>query len=423
MNAVHNILLSNEDCEKIIAADKSTTNELVKIIKYEPERIPGKPGYLGEYTFLDIYFEVANGSILSQRYFAKSLPYHDQVLTTAVEEWGIFRKETELYCQIFNQCVRNTNKVIKWSPECFLARNNLLVMEDLTRMGFKTISFQTTFNEHHIKLVLDRLAQMHACSFEYEINRLEGQSIGSLFNELILFETTFTESSGWFMAGLKGIEKIALERNRYAIDPSKKSVIQNRLWDCMKQIFSLAECTTKFRSVVVHRDLWFNNIMFKCDCLDAMCEEPKECILIDFQLARYLPPAVDFLCALYLLTDSEHRKRFEKTHVEYYYASLQRKLAILGLDGAAILSREQFEKSLDHYRLMGFVWTGVLHGFVNFPQGVLDKLHHHDPKTYTRMSMENRDDFILKYYDEDRYFRERLDDIVTELLQFLFNFS
>uniref|UniRef100_A0A182QAW3 CHK kinase-like domain-containing protein n=1 Tax=Anopheles farauti TaxID=69004 RepID=A0A182QAW3_9DIPT len=214
-----------------------------------------------------------------------------------------------------------------------------------------------------------------------------------------------------------------MERNHYSKDPAKQPIIENQLWSCMERIYSLAENTDQFRSVVVHRDLWFNNIMFKYDPTDKLRKEPTDCVLIDFQLARYLPPCVDYLCALYLLTDRKHREQYEKIYEEYYYQSLQAKLKAFDIDGSKILSKDQFKLSLNHYRLLGLVWTGVLHGFVNFPKGVLDKLHHEDPDTYTRMSMKDRDDFALTYYDTDDYYRQRFDDVVTELLQYLFNFQ
>lgn len=142
---------------------------------------------------------------MSGKYFMKSLPYHDAVLTEAVESWGIFRKEAELYSLLFNKYERDPKKVTKWAPDCFVARSNMLVMEDLTSTGYQTTSFQTTLNEQHMKAVFDRLAQMHASSIHFEINQLGGKSIGAIYNKDVLFETTFTSTSGWFVAGLKVI--------------------------------------------------------------------------------------------------------------------------------------------------------------------------------------------------------------------------
>uniref|UniRef100_A0A182MFI5 CHK kinase-like domain-containing protein n=1 Tax=Anopheles culicifacies TaxID=139723 RepID=A0A182MFI5_9DIPT len=414
--------LSMDDCNVIVRADPAISDEIMDVIKYELERVPGQPGYLGAYNYLTIYYKTSPETIKCGRYFMKSLPYHDTVLTEAVEEWGIFRKEAELYRELFHKYERNANKVIKWAPDCLLARNQLLVMADLTSAGYRTIEFQNSLNKQHMELVFDRLAQMHACSLHFEITHLEGKSIEAKYGDKILFETTFTPTSSWFVAGLKGIQKVALERNHHSNDPLKKTIIENQLWTNLERIYTLAESTNEFRSVVVHRDLWVNNIMFKYDHAGALHTGPKDCVLVDFQLARYLPPAVDYLSALYLLTDHAHRTQHVQEYEAYYYGSLQRKLTLLGLNGAEILPWEEFQQTLQHYRLLALVWTGVLHGFVNFPKGLLDRLHHEDPHTYTRMSMENRDDFVMKYYDSDAFYRARFNDVVTELLEFLFDF-
>uniref|UniRef100_A0A182W7V2 CHK domain-containing protein n=1 Tax=Anopheles minimus TaxID=112268 RepID=A0A182W7V2_9DIPT len=414
--------LSIDDCNVIVRADPEINVGITEVVKYELEQVPGQPGYLGEYNYLTIHYKTIYGTILCGRYFMKSLPYHDSVLTKAVEEWGVFRKEAELYSKLFHKFERNPNKVIKWVPNCMLARSHLLVMEDLTSAGYRTTEFQNSLNKQHMQLVFDRLAQMHACSLHYEINHLEGKTIESLYGDKILYETTFTPTSGWFVAGLKGIQKVALERNHHSKDPLKKAIIEDQLWTNLERIYTLAESTNEFRSVVVHRDLWVNNIMFKYDQTGDMLQEPNDCILVDFQLARYLPPAVDYLSALYLLTDNAQRTEHVEKYDEYYYNSLQRKLTLLGLNGSEILPWKEFSKTLEHYRLLALVWTGVLHGFVNFPKGLLDRLHREDPQTYTRMSMENRDDFVMKYYDSDRFYRDRFNDIVTELVEYLFDF-
>ncbi|XP_058121455.1 uncharacterized protein LOC131282856 [Anopheles ziemanni] len=411
-------ILSKDDCAIIIRQDvKLSRNASINILKYEIKKLPGHPGYLGQYFFITIHFQAESNVVESRQYFAKSLPYHDAVLKTAVEEWGIFRKEADLYSKIFQSYERKPIDEMKWAPECFLARSDLIVMEDLTKSGFRAMPFQTPFNDAHMKLVFDRLAQMHACSIQFEIEHLEGKSIGSLFNDEILFETTFTPKSGWFVAGLKGIYAIAL--NRLANDASQRSAIKDQLWSVLEQSYTLVKCTNQFRSVIVHRDLWFNNILFKFAEKDDHFTNPIDCVLVDFQLARYLPPAFDFMCALYQLTNRVQRKCSTDSYIEYYYESLQRKLISFGLNGRSILSRKEFERSLKYYRIVGLIWAGVLQGFVNFPTGVLDQLHESDPDTYTRISMENRDDFILKYYDCDRFYRETMDDIVTEILEYL----
>ncbi|XP_052865633.1 uncharacterized protein LOC128271973 [Anopheles cruzii] len=421
-----NSLLSIEDCETIIdrAVRKKDANWGFKIVSYDADFIPGQPGYVSAYYFLNIQFQSDDGPVETRRFFVKTLPYHDAQLTDIMERLGLFRKEAVLYNKLHARYTCDPAKVIKWAPECYLARRELIVLEDLSNDRYRTLPFQKPFNECHMKLIFERLAQMHACSIEFEINQLGGgRSMGALYTDDALFESTFTPESDWFVAGLKGILAVALERSHHSKDAAKRATIAGQLWERLERVYTLAQDTDQFRSAVVHRDLWFNNFMFTFDEDDTECDKPTGCVLIDFQLARYLPPAVDFVCALYLLTDRAHRDRYERSYVDFYHNCLLQKLANLGVsDGSGLLSKAQFEASLEHYKLLGLVWTGVLHGFVNFPHGVMERLHQEDPATYTRMSIEDRNDFILKYYDCDRFYRERMEDVVNELLEYLFDF-
>ncbi|XP_049532677.1 uncharacterized protein LOC125949578 [Anopheles darlingi] len=419
-------LLSNGDCEKIIerfVAASGDDTAAIKIISYDAEIIPGHPGYIGDYSYLRItYQRTKQDRIEMARFFVKSTPRYDAELRKMVEACGIFRKEAVFYDKLHAHYQRDPVKVNKWAPDCYLARNELIVLEDLSQTRYRTMPFQKLFREQHMQLVFDRLAQMHACAIEFEVNQLNGRSIDAVYGEEILFETTFTPTSGWFVAGMKGILTVALERSHYSKDPTKRAIIEEQMMSRMEHIYALSKPTDQFRCTVVHRDLWFNNFMFQPAPKDTDCDNPLDCLLIDFQLARYLPPAVDFQCALYLLTDRAQREQQRERFIEFYYNSFQQKLALLGLDAALLLPRAQFEETLAHYRLVGLVWAGVLHGFVNFPQGMMDDLHQSDSDTYTRMSMVNRDDFILKYYDCDRFYRDRMDDVVNETIEYLFNF-
>ncbi|XP_050085144.1 uncharacterized protein LOC126570999 isoform X2 [Anopheles aquasalis] len=384
-------LLSNDDCEKIIerfVSPLGDTKAVIKIISYDAEIIPGHPGYIGDYSYLRItYQRTADDRIETARFFVKTIPHYDAELRKLVEACGIFRKEAVFYDKLHAHYQRDPAKVSKWAPDCYLARSELIVLEDLSLSRYRTMPFQKLFREHTMQLVYDRLAQMHACAIEFE-----------------------------------GILTVALERSHHSKNPTKRAIIEKEMMSRLEHVYALSKPSDQFRCTVVHRDLWFNNFMFQCSPDDSECDNPLDCLLIDFQLARYLPPAVDFLCALYLLTDRAQRDQQQKRLVEYYYNSFQRKLALLGLDATLLLPREQFEETLAHYRLVGLVWAGVLHGFVNFPQGMMDDLHQTDSDTYTRMSMVNRDDFVLKYYDCDRFYRDRMNDIVNETIEYLFDF-
>lgn len=192
----------------------------------------------------------------------------------------------------------------------------------------------------------------------------------------------------------------------------------------MEQLFELLEPSVKYQSVLVHRDLWPNNFMFRFpkDPKSGITyyETPSSCVLLDFQLARYLPPAVDLLCAIYILTRRSHRDAFYESYVDHYYQSLTNKLEKLDLDIKTILPWNSFRESLEHYRLVGLLWSGVLRSFVNLPEGYLPDLRRSHPQSYNDFFFVSRDQVIEEFLNKDRYFRDNFVDTVDETLEYLF---
>ncbi|XP_062552922.1 uncharacterized protein LOC134218072 [Armigeres subalbatus] len=396
-----------------------------RVIDYRLEKVAGQPGFLGEYAHLVVTTLQSENDITDEhRYFVKCLPFTDEKQRKIIQEFGIFTKECVCYRELFSQFDQNPEKVLKWKPECWLARDDLMVMEDLTVAGFHPMPFKRPFSKGHMMLVLERMAQLHACSLDLEYNHMKGENLGNRFQKM-LFETTFMRESPWFVAGLKGILKVALNGSKYSQNSDHKSIIETQMMKKMDRIFELSEPSSRFQSVVVHKDLWYNNMMFRFDQDqqgNVDYDKPSDCVLIDFQISRYQPPAIDFLCAIYLLTRRPHRDQLFDFYVKYYHDQLGHRLQKLDLKVEDILPREQWMESLEHYKLFGLLWSGVLHAYVNLPEGYIAELHQSDPGAYHEFGLVSRDAVLMKFFQLDEYYRETLLDSVDETVEYLFGF-
>uniref|UniRef100_A0A1Q3FQ71 Putative ecdysteroid kinase n=1 Tax=Culex tarsalis TaxID=7177 RepID=A0A1Q3FQ71_CULTA len=418
-------LITIAECAEVVQNSNAVEGSF-DVVSYRFERVGGQPGYLGEYAHLIISVKKDDDEIQDFRYFVKCLPMTDMTQRKIIEEVGIFTKEAVCYREMFPKFEQSPEKVLKWRPFCWLARDDLMVMEDLVDNGFEAMPYRKEFGQEHMLRIIDSMAQMHACCLDLEINQMNGTKIEDKYGSM-LFETTFMKESTWFLAGLQGIKKAALCASKYSKNPSYKQTIEAEMDSKMDRIFQLIEPTTQYRSVVVHRDLWFNNFMFRFPTDPSIgspdYDKPSSCVLLDFQIARYLPPAVDFLCAIFLLTRRSHRDQFYESYVEHYYKTLTDKLGKLNLDIKTILPRDQFRESLEHYRLVGLLWSGVLHAFVNLPEGYLHDLRINHPQTYYDFCLVSRDNVIQEFLNKDSYYRDNLLDTVDETLEYLFEFK
>ncbi|XP_055551103.1 uncharacterized protein LOC129733330 [Wyeomyia smithii] len=424
-----NRLISLSDCTAVVRLEQgkllTAEDDTIQILNYRLEKVPGQPGFLGEYAHLIVTVKV-NGKSKELNYFVKCLPYTDPKQREIIQEIGVFKKEADSYRELFSAFSQDPSRVSKWHPSCWLARDDILVMEDLHSSGYRPMPWRKDFGKAHLLTIFDALAQMHACSLDLEFNQMAGKRLDAKFGSM-LTENTFMKESTWFTVGLKGIFKVALEGSRYARTAAYKTRMASEMLNKMERIFELSKPTDRFQSVIVHRDLWFNNMMFKFDndpltgTIDY--DKPKSCILIDFQIARYLPPAIDFLCTIYLLTRRCHRDEHYDFYMEYYYRRLSEKLQLLNLDIKVLLPWKQYVESLEHYRLVGLLWSGVLLAFVNLPEGFLGDLHVTDVDAYHEFCLVSRDATIMEFFQKDCNYRERLLDSVDETIEYLFGFE
>lgn len=80
-----------------------------------------------------------------------------------------------------------------------MARDDILVLEDLTAAGYRGLLKGVEPRADHMKLLLANLAAMHASSIAYELD--VGKTIGSQLGDK-LFETSILKDLDWFRAGV-----------------------------------------------------------------------------------------------------------------------------------------------------------------------------------------------------------------------------
>lgn len=203
--------------------------------------------------------------------------------------------------------------------------------------------------------------------------------------------------------------------------------MEQQIDEKLNEIFEVVKPTHDFQSVLVHRDIWLNNLMFQYEKDSSTGEDkldtPKSCILLDFQICRYLPPIVDFILTLYLTTRRSHRDEFFQDYLSFYYERLSDKMRGFGLDPDQVLSRSELDRSLLHYKIIAHVFVGVYLGLTNLPENVLDQLHQDDPELYHQYCNSNRDEFLLKYLREDEFYRETMTECVEETVEYFFGFG
>lgn len=291
-----------------------------------------------------------------------------------------------------------------------------MVFEDLKMTSYQTLPKHIDPTIHHIKMALRSLAAFQAANIIYERLELrpEGSSIGSMYKDM-LFETSYSKDIAWFMTGIRALKTIALHNTKYGFGSSYEQVVEEKFMEKVCEIFDLLESTdATVPRVCCHRDLWKNNLMYRHDNDNG---EPSHCLLVDFQICRYLPLTLDVIICI-LLSSRDHSNADEC--LKFYYEQLAGELRQHDVDIAEIVSWKDFEVSCKRFKLVPLIQQAIFWSLTNLPEKFLVDLLENNEAEYMKICLENRDDIALEFMAKDDFYRETMTESVERLIEYLF---
>lgn len=403
-------LILKSDCKKILLQEIGLTSCTIK--EFEVTSAGSFLGYLGEYFYLKIIIESEEkSSILT--YFVKSLPISNQSERKIIEEQGIFKKESQCYVTIFPKLlkfIRNSDD--KWCPSLYLAKDDVLVLENLSEKRYRTMPFRYMFNQKHVEETLKALARFHSCSIQYE--KESGKKIGNEFQH-VFQEKSFVISNLWLHVGFRSIMMVAKQFTKYS--KSHQEYFDKSFYKKLFQFFDRTECSENNGiQVLVHRDLWKNNMMFRF-AQDSDLDYPEHCVLLDFQIARYLPLSIDVVMGIIMNTRKEHHEKFMDYYLQFYYNYLKEKLAKENIDLKTLMTFDVFTESCKYFKLFALIFNAIARMIIHIPSEYYAGLSIED---YDMFTNKNRNSFIEKFMNEDPVYHDYIVEAVEELIEDLF---
>lgn len=260
--------------------------------------------YASVVSSVELDFDL-NGNDESITYIVKINPCHGM---ESFEEMThtIFLKEAEFYIKLLpqlNGVLREHELSPLAVPECHYGtlekKRELIFLEDLRPRGFKMFDRRKGLDVAHASLVLKELARLHAASLllqkkdpEYSKDTLLHRGWINMtddgFGMLQVLE-------GVMDTGIMMLKKVGGYESSITWAESTKSKL--------REIFEKQREPCKHQ-VICHGDAWNNNLLFKYD-EDGV---PVEVMLIDLQMCRREPFAVDLNYLLYTSLTGDVRK-------------------------------------------------------------------------------------------------------------------
>uniref|UniRef100_A0A182PFG1 CHK domain-containing protein n=1 Tax=Anopheles epiroticus TaxID=199890 RepID=A0A182PFG1_9DIPT len=215
------------------------------------------------------------------------------------------------------------NRIFQAIPQCYLARDDLLVLEDLRVRSFTMPDRQAGLGPKQLEAVLVELARFHAVSLAYKRHHpVEFQKLTNALEEGIFSQA----NAEWYRKYYDVLTRNAIQMVRQTV-PEKKdhlAKLETFLSNCFGHLVELVNRESEL-SVICHGDCWTNNILFRYDDEEAIAET----CLVDFQLIRHGSLALDLAYLIYCCTDGSLRKKNLQQWLQTYHQQLVRSLRLL----------------------------------------------------------------------------------------------
>ncbi|XP_076651913.1 uncharacterized protein LOC143358582 [Halictus rubicundus] len=405
-------ILKDEECFEIIRKKlHRDAMEDFSLIKYEVVPIDEVNGFMGQYFSLKATVACPQSPLETKsiNFFTKLPPPLTSPQYDFMKEYGSFKKEVDLYTTVFPEVLDGLDK--RFIPECFLGlEDDVIVLEDMAHSGYEMTNKLKPFDLEHCKILMKTLAKFHAKSLVFE--EVYQKNLHDEFSHCMqetLWPLKDGRAKAMFDAAVKGI--VSTIDLMPELNEEQKAKFKAKVGElCVDHAGKLLP-STRHKNVLCHGDLWANNILFKYD----EDEKPVECCLIDFQLARYNPPAHDVLCFLQFTTKRELREEHSGELFRVYHDTMSEVLKEANLDIEKLLPWDEFIQSIDDLRVMC-----ITHGVLNIPIMLLEpeaasKYFSKEPELLESVLYVDRTPLIHEQLRDVPSYRERIMDALLEL--------
>ncbi|XP_017079630.2 uncharacterized protein LOC108113547 [Drosophila eugracilis] len=291
------------------------------------------------------------GSKVEEHLIAKTILENEDVETKEKKApYDIYNRELEIYEKVLPKLQKIAGEQLCPTVLHIDRQRGALIMEDLRYKGYVMAPRLERLNEHHVSLVLRKLAKMQAASAVLEENSKE--SPFSLTKYDRGFFNRYTESfSAYFLGCLMSCANYLKTQPGYGC---QAKLLENLAPHYMRLGLRCFQPEDAHINVLTHGDLWTNNMMFKYE--EGV---PSDVLLIDFQYAFWGSPTLDIHHLLNTSAVEQVRSELQIKMRCVYHDVFVEELKRHGFKSQRLPSRKQFHLESEQKRFYA-VHCGLL---------------------------------------------------------------
>ncbi|XP_016984274.2 uncharacterized protein LOC108048228 [Drosophila rhopaloa] len=400
-------------CQRYLHQDVPNSDTGFDIVSYQLRPTSDAPaGYLGSHFYLQVTLQLHNPEEIKQlTFFSKAAPEGNASRMEYLENFGVFQKEIAVYQNVLPDLHKACAEV---APKCYYADKNLLVFENLADQGYRMGAGRDgllTYEQLHC--CLKTLAALHAGSIIQE--QRTGRKLTESQPKSVVENAYPTDVTPDHLRVVNFNNACQVIKEFIKLIPKYQSnldYILENFTERMSYIFEAVKTSEVYQNTILHGDLWANNIMFQ---YGKYGESPLQCRLVDFQLARYAPPALDVLTVLTIPTSKAFRDAHLSELLAEYYRFMTEFLKRADLDIARFLPEQSFYESVEEYRSIGLIESCLFCHLVILPPSCTQKLTS-SADGFSDFFSNKRIEICLEAFNTDELYRNRLVDMIQDFV-------
>ncbi|CAG9797850.1 unnamed protein product [Chironomus riparius] len=311
--------------------------------------------YASSMYSIDALIKTDEETLRKGHYILKMMPLSELACEKLGKDcYNVQEKEMDIFQNIFPE-FKTVLRTIEEDKNIFpkaIAVDRIrdaLILENLSVKGFIMADRTFGLDMKHLKLALEKLARFHAasvCCMEKNPQIFKKYDVGMFSRKTSAFHDFFSSN----MEVL--IEEVSTWEG-YEMYSEKLKKLRNFMYE---KAFRCSDNDPGDLKVLVHSDLWSNNLMFKYD----KHKSPIDAIILDFQFCSVGHPAIDLMYFFYSSACDEIRLTKIFYLCQFYYYELKKILVKLNCDLSAFPSLHDFQVQVMKKYFYAFPTTMII---------------------------------------------------------------
>ncbi|XP_053697866.1 uncharacterized protein LOC128744707 [Sabethes cyaneus] len=268
-------------------------------------------------------------------------PFDDHQQREKFNSMLLFEREVYVYREVLPELtkiqldhgLKQGDDVGFWSfPHCYWGmfdkeqQESILILEDLKARGLEMKDKNVPSDYEHVETLMIALGKLNACSFALKEQRPDIFEKVKKLDDLLCTVMTTEQTKTLARRNCELAASIYTgdnETDKYWRD--KFLSLKDSLWD--KTRTRIAGQRAEPYAALNHGDCWINNVMYG---YDQTTGKVKEIVMLDWQMARYSSPALDFTNFIYLCGQISLRREKFNDLIKTFYGAFSTTLEKLG---------------------------------------------------------------------------------------------